>query len=482
MKLRGVGGIGVELPVRTAERKLKSAQIVVSARRVQFLFFNLLPHLASMEHLHSRLPYSQWRLQILRQLFRSVDSSSPTFLSRRVYSNDAQANLNTTTSQDSQNNHSTNDTDTPSSTIPPSQSLPQSPILTNPHPGRDLRHRKKRRPIARDLNDLDTNPWAKALASPIRMCNITYTRMPKALMLDWGLVEGPVSSAEPSHDPIASSEASASPDANEGENKDSKLWFLPVGLLKDDLVNPFDKKKGSKEPVTSSHLGIRTVDRLPMLQKITKATDNPRKRRYSDVLFPILPQRWKRPLGPMTEQDGERLVWRGDMPDFVARLKRREILEKLKHVSDTFKSQKTWSKTWISFDAQEPYSESALLEGLEREELARKQTLHQMETGVFIIFGNSCEIDAGAKPVEAVTVPELVTLPETGRKVAVLDLRRLLLPAEIEEIRAYHPRFQKLAAILKPSNRLMADTILALWNLQGYLRECTQPYASHNSR
>ncbi|KAL4796989.1 hypothetical protein BDV19DRAFT_68624 [Aspergillus venezuelensis] len=441
-----------------------------------------------MEHLHSRLPYSQWRLQILSQLFRSVDSSSPTYLSRRAYftrNDNAQADLNITTPEDGgteAGRNNANGSDTRASTIPPSQSLPQSPLLTNPHPGRDLRHRKKRRPTGRDLNNLDANPWARALASPIRMCNITYTRMPKALMLDWGLVEEPVSSMESSRDANAVSENSASSDTNAGKSEQSKLWFLPVELLKEDIASSHGKKRVGTGPLTNSQLRIRTVDRMPLLREITTGTNTSRRRRYSDILYPILPQRWKRPFGPMTEQDSERLLWRGDMVEFVAKLKRREILAKLKYVSDTFRSQKTRSKTWMSFDAQEPYSESALLEGLAQEEMARKQKVHQMETGVFIIFGSKSGADTVTEPVKTDTVPDIIALPETGRMVAVLDLRRLLPQADLEEIRAYHPRFQKSAAIIKSSNRLMADTILALWNLQGYLKESAQPYKRNKSQ
>ncbi|KAL4926967.1 uncharacterized protein BDV17DRAFT_268363 [Aspergillus undulatus] len=432
-----------------------------------------------MEHLHSQLPYSQWRLQILRQLFLPSGSSNATFLSRRAYStsnNRAQADPDTTIAKDNDDN--TNGIDTAKSTIPLSQRLPQSPLITDPHPGRDLRHRKKRRPTSNDLADLSNNPWAMALASPIRMCNWTNSRLPKAFLTDWGLVEEPVAAAESSNGQNPSPEASVSQKANKDKGKDNKLWVLPVGLLKDDLVNPAHNAKGKRDgrSVTTANVKIRMIDRLPLLQHVTNATDNKRERRYSSVLMPVIPLRWKSPQGPMTGRDMDRMVWRGDMPDFVLGMKRRNALEMLKRVSDTFKSQKTWSKVWMSFDARKPHSETALLEGLITEGKARNRTIDRMETGAFIVFGNDSRNCSGANAGEATTLSELVTLPASGRKVPVFDLTRLFSQAELEELRAYHTRFRKFAAFLTPSNKVMANAILELWSLQGYAREPRQPY------
>ncbi|CBF83642.1 predicted protein [Aspergillus nidulans FGSC A4] len=430
-----------------------------------------------MEHLHSRMPYAQWRLQVFHQLFLSSCSSSPAFLSRRVHSNSSY-NAEPSTGEGNKNNTNKihDNASKTGSTKRLSQLLPQSPLITNPNPGRALRHRKKRLPTPDDLSEISNNPWAVALASPVRMCNVTGTRIPRALLTEWGLVEEPARESTPEPDPISApaSDSYFNAESNtqvhtprpkrlENKVKDNKLWILPLSLLKDDVV----KKEGKDN---RPHLKFRMLDRNYILQTITNAER--RKTKQKNFIANLIPHRWKPPLGPLNAEHQKRLAWRADMPDFVLGVKRREALKQLKHVSDLLDSKNKSHARWMSFDVQKPYSGKTLVEGLITEGLAGKEVHHGLETGVFLVLGDGSGSGAG-DAYEPANFPESVALPGIDRKVPIFDLTRLLSQAELEEIRAYHVRFQKFGAFFKPSRQPCIDAVLALWNLEGYIREAT---------
>lgn len=417
-----------------------------------------------MEHLHSRVPYAQWRLRIFRQLFLPSGSSNPGFLSRRVHSSNGrvQDDHNATTRDHSKTRG--DDTDSAGAMTPPSQLLPQSPLITHPNPGRAIRHRKKRLPTRDDLSDSDlsNNPWAVALASPVRMCSATGMRMPKAFLTEWGLVEQPASAASSNLDPKSRPDTPIEKIKQEGKG----LWILPINLIKDYLAGP--SEKGNGKAAARRSLRLRIVDRMPILQKISNAVIRSRKSKHSPFL-PMTPLRWKSPLGPLTSACESRLAWRFDMPDFVLRMKRKEVMKQLKSASDGFKKRDV-NNVWVSFDTPYPYSGETLLEGLTMEETARGVAFEGIERGVFLVFGDDTGSGIGSSTGEATIAPEIVTLPGIDRKVPVFDLSRLFSKTELEEIRAYHPRFQKSAVLLRSSNKITVDAVLGLWHLQGYLR------------
>lgn len=416
-----------------------------------------------MEHLHSRVPYAQWRLRVLRQLFLPSGSSNPGFLPRRVHSSNSRVqDDHDATTRNHKNRR--NGTDSAGPTTPPSQLLPQSPLITHPNPGRAIRHRKKRLPTRDDLSDSDlsNNPWAVALASPVRMCSATGMRMPKAFLTEWGLIEQPASAAGSNLDPKSRPGTPIEKIKQEGKG----LWILPVNLIKEYLGDP--SEEGNGKAATRRSLRLRMVDRMPILQKISNAVIRSRKAKHSPFL-PMIPLRWKSPFGPLTSACESRLAWRFDMPDFVLRMKRKEVMKQLKCASDGFKKRDV-NNVWVSFDASYPYSGEALLEGLTTEGAARGVTFEHIERGVFLVFGDGTGNGIDASTGEADIAPEIVTLPGIDRKVPVFDLSRLFFKAELEEIRTYHPRFQKPAVLLRPSNKITVDAVLGLWHLQGYLR------------
>ncbi|KAL4901333.1 hypothetical protein BDW74DRAFT_160262 [Aspergillus multicolor] len=449
-----------------------------------------------MEALHSRLPYAQWRLQVFRQLFLSSAPSRSTFPSRRAYSSskneNVQADPSTTTGEDNIKpdiDTNQNDAADSQSTIPLSKLLPQSPLITNPNAHHNLRHRKKSRPTSEDTSELSENPWAVALASPIRMCNLTGTRLPLALLSTWGLVEQPAQAPEPEPEPVskatttttttAAADTTSNPEQSpqphtpagsktikhkgRGNKEDkSKLWLLPISHLQNSVARHDTNKN---RPA----LQFRMIERKHHLETVTRAIE--RSRASKDHALPKLaPARWKSPLGPLTRELQKRLVWRLDMPDFVLTAKRREALKYLKCVSDGLRLKNTPGTVWASFNVQKPYSKETLVEGFMADDLVGQMTHDQLKRGVLLFLGEGSGADAGAAD-EVPTFPELVALPGGNEKVPVFDLTRLLSQAELEELRAYHEHFKKSGAFLKPSTKPSVDAILALWNIHGYLME-----------
>ena len=71
--------------------------------------------------------------------------------------------------------------------LKPSTSLPVSPLV-------QALERKNTRKLplkGGEEQELANNPWAKMLASPMRLCSATGVRLPKDLLVPWGLVKNP---------------------------------------------------------------------------------------------------------------------------------------------------------------------------------------------------------------------------------------------------------------------------------------------------
>ncbi|KAA8645937.1 hypothetical protein EYZ11_002518 [Aspergillus tanneri] len=319
-----------------------------------------------------------------------------------------------------------------------------SPLLTNPYLNRTKKH-KKRPPTAADLTELRQNPWAVALASPARMCSITAVRAPRALLTEWGLVHRP--------------------------NSD-KYWFLPTGLLGDDIIEP---KSNDAEIADSSQaagqrasswqcLKLRTINSLSLLRRMemrfSQFKTKPRK--PSSPIMRLVPYRWKYPNGPITAHEASLLVWRRGMPDFVLEKMRVDVLKRLKNVSGAQYDKHERDGVWRCIEMDE-VSETVLLQGLKR-----MGSFERVECGAILIMGSS---QAGDGAVAGMySLPDFIALPQTASKVPLFDLSRLLSDAERDELRRFDPRFQNMGLYFRPNDATTIDAFLALWKLQGLVR------------
>lgn len=370
----------------------------------------------TMDCLHTRIPYASWRLWVFQRLFSpSLDSR---LLSRRGIS----------TSPD--HNPQEPDTDTTKNERP-SDLLPQSPLATH-----RTENERKKRPAPEDLHDLSLNPWATALASPIRMCVATRARLPKAFLGEWGLVQ------------------------RAGTNDDrEKLWLMPVGLLRDELSQQQAPQITSPISRPLRFLRMRVVDRLPMLQRVTEPLFRAAGGKKSAIMK-LMPHRWRYPFGPIASREERQMIWRQDMPEFFLEHMRKVTVKELRRASEAHREEvnamsRVWTVVRVGVD-----SENALVEGL-----SRIEGIERMECGAVVVMGQ----EPLEQPEES-RLPEYITLPQVQSRVPVFDLRVLLSNSDREALREFDSRFQAPALFLRPGDPETVMTVQALWRLMGFLR------------
>ncbi|KAL1859251.1 hypothetical protein Plec18167_007818 [Paecilomyces lecythidis] len=409
------------------------------------------------------LSYAAWRLQVLRRVFlppHEIQSSTHNFrrdLSSSIHLRSEARQQNEPLSREKSNGLKDNspprnvrlDTlpDPEDVALRPSQSLPQSPLLTKL---RDPSVKKRKRaPTKEETERLRHNPWAVALASPPRYCIATGARLPKAFLGDYGLLR-----------PSAESES---------------LWFMPVSLLKDELKSAQhssqspDAQEQTKSAATPSfgplHIpSVRIVHRFRLLKEATKRFLVDRlSRRGKSAVSSIIPFRWRYPHGPLSSRAEKNLVWREDMPQFVLKNLRKEAVKELARVCRHDQNITTSDGVWTAFGLSDN-SERPLLEALKR-----LPDLENMEWGGVLVLrqGNiqpECDPDSFIS-----SFPDYVTLPQRGKKVPVFDLSVLLSEENLEELRRTHPKFQESALFFRPGGTTPVEPMLALWRLKGYV-------------
>ncbi|KAJ5668430.1 uncharacterized protein N7477_007000 [Penicillium maclennaniae] len=379
-----------------------------------------------MECASHRLSFATWRLRTFRQLLATSHQSR---VARRPIS----------TSPRHEAAETKPDTETH---IPPSQRLPQSPLVTDMRTGPEKQH--KRPPTKADLEPLSKNPWAVALASPPRMCTLTGARIPRDLLGQWGLLKNPTS----------------------GLN-----YMLPVGLLQESLARdstPVRKPdpntstgehESSITPVRNEKLGrtlfLRMVDRLSFLRVV--APIFARSAGKKPAVAKMVPYRWKHPHGPINAKEEKNMVWMKDMPEYVLMHMRRDVARKLEAV------RQKWGLggedgVWSALDVQES-SDAGMVDAL-----ARLRPIERAECGAMIILQRSGAVENG-------NVNEVVH-PQTQKKIPVFDLSKLLAESDLDALRqtgAAH--YQQGALFFRPEDPSSIKAMLSLWKLKLFLEE-----------
>lgn len=389
-----------------------------------------------MECARHRVPFATWRLHVYRQL---LATSHPPRVTQRSFTRSARAHETSTEAE------ATVNPDT--KRIPPSQRLPQSPLVT--HPRNEPKKHRKKRATREDLEPLAKNPWAVALASPPRLCTVTGTRLPRALMGEWGLVQGP--------------------------NEES-LHMLPVGLFKDSLAGLDTTKSTSPEGESPSveastqneddasvrplhneqsghQLVLRMVDRLPLLRKIAPKLGVVNSK--GPVVTKLLPSRWRRPAGPITSRLEHSMVWRENMPEFVLRHMQLDVARKLEKTCKRFSRLGASNGVWNVLEMQE-YSDPGL-----EDALRCLQSVDRAECGAVLLLGPF---------PESTLFSGTILLPQTQRTVPIFNLSELLSNADLRKLReAVASHFQHPALFFRPDDPVSIDTMLSLWKLKRFL-------------
>ncbi|KAK2801365.1 hypothetical protein FQN50_007750 [Emmonsiellopsis sp. PD_5] len=333
-----------------------------------------------------------------------------------------------------------------------SDSLPKSPIVSRLEQ-RSLR--KKARGTKDELERLKHNPWAQALASPIRMCSATGARIPRLLLHQWGLVQHPTTGA---------------------------LWLMPVNLVQQELqkaaakIIPPTKDDGDDAlpiPARSSFPGLCIANSIGLLERMNAV-------KQKLLTARLIPAEWKAPAGPIPQKAA--LVWRQDMPGFVLRHMRDMAVaevKKIKELEPAGRAEGDWTVLEM-----ESVNGNAL-----RESLAAVKDLENANCGVVIVLRrdeptSAPETDpettessnrppaesSSQSPSHLPQLPEYLDLPQ-GSKVPVYDLTRLLTREQIEALREHGEIFNKPALFCRPGTRAPNPLIFTLFNLHSFMQE-----------
>ncbi|KAJ5154242.1 uncharacterized protein N7500_009681 [Penicillium coprophilum] len=401
----------------------------------------------------TRIPYAKWRLSAFRRLL----ATSHQAVSRGISTSRQSDQFNETTLKAKTNNSNLK-------SVPPSQRLPQSPLITRPRSGTEKN--RKRRPTAQEEADLLKNPWAVMLASPARMCSVTGARLPSALLGTWGLVRQP--------------------------NTD-ELYMMPVGLLQDSLQsNKAHNLSSSPEPIipaqvetpmvevqgreedtldaspiptspdkqTGRQLVLRIAELLPLIRSISVPLSKKGGKR--PAIMRLLPFRWKHPQGPVTAHEEKKIIWSANTPEIMLQGMRGVVVKKLSAVLEKYKRIGTSNGVWRSLDLAE-YSDTALkgaLGGLER--------FDRMECGAVLLLGPRNLAAPGDTSQPSCSL-DSVALTQTGSKVPVFDLSVLFAESDIQTLRASHAHFQHPAVFFRPEDQLGTDAMISLWKMKRLL-------------
>lgn len=384
--------------------------------------------------------FAAWRLHVFHQL---LETPHPPYITQRSIVSSAQRCNQA--APESENTAKDN-----TKPIPPSQRLPQSPLIT--HPQTAPKKIRKRQPEKEDLEPLANNPWAVALASPVRLCSLTAARLPRALLGDWGLVRG---------------------------SDSEKIHVLPVGLLREDLkaedspiqpdqtletnestpnavdTLPKSGKNRSRDQQQKRQPVLRMIDRLPLWQKASPLICSTTLKR--PAVAKLLPFRWKHPQGPITLREEKLLVWREDMPEYVHRLIQADVAKRLERTCLKFPRVEPPNKVWNALEMQE-YSDAGL-----EDALRRLPPVDRPECGAVVLFGS---FPGGT------ILSNTVTLPRSQSTIPIFDMSALLSESDLHKLfEAVPSQFHNAVLLFRPDTPMGVDTMLALWRLKRFLEK-----------
>ncbi|KAJ5510701.1 hypothetical protein N7453_002804 [Penicillium expansum] len=378
-----------------------------------------------MECVGTRIPYAKWRLSAFRQLLATSQASRGISTSRQT------DQLNATTLETKTGNSNPD-------SAPPSQRLPQSPLLARLRSGSEKN--RKRRPTTQEEADLLKNPWAVMLASPAH----------KLHMMPVGLLQDSLQGNKTKN--LSSSSEQTIPDQQESPRigkKGQEKGHLDVSPIS---TSP-DKQSGRQ-------LVLRIAELLPLIRSISASLS--KKNRKRQPIMRLLPFRWRHPQGPVTAHEEKRIIWSKDTPEFMLQSMRSVVVKKLGAVLEKYKRVGTPNGVWRALDLPES-SDAALKEALESLE-----RFDRMECGGVLLLGSK-KSAAATHTSQSSGSLDSVTLTQTGSKVPVFDLSVLFSESDINKLRESHSQFQHTALFFRPEDQLGIDAMISLWKIKRLL-------------
>ncbi|PGH14902.1 hypothetical protein AJ79_02765 [Helicocarpus griseus UAMH5409] len=407
--------------------------------------------------------------------------------------------------------------------VRPSEPLPKSPIIARLEERASKKH--KARADQKDLDRLKYNPWARMLASPVRLCTATGARLPVKTMGEWGLVEHPETqglfilptdlmeqelhrAGAENRTPTAGEEESRKEAAIEEERSIEEGDETIEEDGTDFAVENDIKKAGVVKAENSTLVRPRTTfpsfyvaNSAELLDAISHFKASSRHKTRAALL---VPPSWKAPKGSLPWS--AKYVWRKDMPVLVLAWLRERVSVRLKRARALYplgKGLGDWTVLDVGRDGDVVGEE-----GL-RESLKKLGDLEHAEWGAVLVtrraggsharknaiveeedtLSPSATSEADPKdevstPADSPTppasgsepssvspphLPEYITLPSTGRLVPVFDLTTLLTGEQLEALRNHADVFQNPAIFLRPGHRAPITIFSQLWYLKNYM-------------
>lgn len=339
----------------------------------------------------------------------------------------------------------------------PSDFLPRSPLfkLAQTRPAGS----RTRKPPGTKADDarLRNNPWAIALASPIRFCAVTAMRLPKPFLLDMGLVR-----------------------QVDESSRNTKLWWMPTDLLKDELKEAVAAKSSSAEEnnTEASEAAsvkkpavVRLLSRALLFEHLPRAQYLPVSRKLGNGRVKpgnLIPPDWRMSLTKSGQGELQTVDWPKGLPQLISKYMSQKVVKALKEAYRYEVIKEDSTDQWRTLSLASELSVPELLEAL------RHIDMTDMGTGAVVILGDLA--DSESKDPFLSSFPDYLTLPQTQSTVPVFDLSTLLSASDRRTLKECIPRFSERALFFRPDGPKSVDAMLALWVLKGYIMHDTDFY------
>ncbi|KAG4437505.1 hypothetical protein IFR05_007015 [Cadophora sp. M221] len=333
--------------------------------------------------------------------------------------------------------------------------LPLSPLMDPAFLEAKQRHKTPKAPPTKTptpfQQQLAKNPFALALATPVRRCVISGTKLPSFFLQGFRVMSDP-NTGDPWYVPTRLANKHLSEKAREDLDKVEELEEGVEAL--EELKDP-DNATAVVEKPTPSKIGyqVYTLSRKGLLQSIADSESKRTSRgRVRSIHSRFLPPKWHGIKSVMKAYNDS--AWRPDMGEFVPILMGRRISEALIHLCKLKRGYLVGCSDW-------------------------EDALKKPQVAAFLWTGSR-----GDEEIEG--PPEFATLdvgsqdfgsfgPQLGgrkRKVPVYNLQTLLGKEKMDELRQLVPKsvFEKEVVVLKHKNGTVELQSL-LWKIQGYLAE-----------
>ncbi|WDK23147.1 hypothetical protein CGRA01v4_14438 [Colletotrichum graminicola] len=345
--------------------------------------------------------------------------------------------------------------------------LPISPVMDPRWMEARTRYRapKPRRPkdvlpAGRFRKKLEANPYALALSTPIRLCPITYVRLPKYFLQEFKAIENP---------------------------ETRSFWWTPGDL---DVMYAAKEWERDDEPHEDDvPSGPQNSTDTPVAQQ--KATEKLLKQSPACYVLARRPflksmsgtkkkaphgEKWRTMLsrreGSLAQRIAKRQVWREDMDDFVLDNMRRNVMKYLVYFAELRAGQdhRSYLLRLGSWDRAATIPQRGCLLWYYAENGPKRQGAAVGPDGG---DNAAAAVATALEPFSTYDVPKA----KYERKLPVYDLRWLLGEDHLAKLREI-PMFRDSSLFLLRKQRSI-PLQLYLWKLQAYMAEYDAPEVTH---